>query len=919
MRRVVALAAAAIVIPMSSTWSQTTTGRLMATTVDDEGRPLSGVAVTVTSPALIGGAQTAPTDAAGEVVFLALAPGDYTVRAVLEGFVVQEHRAVKVPLGGAAVITMTLPALASFSGEIEVSEVTPVVDPTQVHTGQVFTQTYMQSSAIGSVNRSYTTIVNQTAGVAPLGMWANVPQPRVLGSTVGENAYFIDGMDATNPVMGTATTALNFDAIGEIQFQTGGFEAEFGRATGGILNLVSKSGGNRFSGTLDARYRDDSFQEGGDHFDASELSTKHQVFGATLGGPIVRDTVWFFVSYEWLEDLDTPVGAHTTTEQNQQNVLGKITWQIAPNWRLAGKYTTDPLTIDNWGASRWRLPEADIHKEGTTVVLSSELTAVLSDALLWSTALGTYDYESKVYPMNPDLSAIGHYNFDTGLFTVNRHIQQYWETSRTDLTTDLTWFVDGLAGSHELKGGFEYSDLSFNSSLCYTGTPNGERCVPGGAGYVFLDVQAGESAVPYLMEEYRQAGPMDYDGAVATAFVQDAWRPSRDLTLKIGLRYDAVTYDTNTGVEIADMDKLQPRLGFAWDIAGNAKNILRGSWGRFMHPNIIVLPSQVAQVYQPSSYWYSCSTIMGAPSTDECEAAAAELGWQHQADHAGWDPSGWVLAPFEVYASEPNRADAGLSATYADEAILAFEREVAPRSAIEITFIDKKTRDIIDDTCRGNWPEPYPGAECDYFMIANIPDLKRDFRGLTLSFETRTLPWLTLLASYTYSASKGSINYSQNQAAEVDAYPWHYDNIYGYLWDHQRHRVKLNGFFNITGDWNIAFDARWSSPWTWTPFEDRGDDPEIPWGVHYLEPRGSREADNEYQLDLQLAKGFTTGGIRFVLIGSVFNAINTENVFNVCDHISGCGFDEDGSPFNMGDPTHWQMPRRYEVGFRVEF
>ena len=240
------------------------------------------------------------------------------------------------------------------------------------------------------------------------------PNPDVFGSTIGENAYFIDGMDATNPVMATATAVLNFDAIAEIQLQTGGFEAEYGRATGGIINVVSKSGGNRFSGTIDARYRDDSFQESGDYFDTSELSSKHQILGATLGGPILRDKVWFFASYGWINDLFTPIASPTTTDQKGQNYLGKITWQIAPAWRLSGKYTSDPTTWDNLDRLAGRCPRQPHSKKGTTAILSTELTSVLSDSLMWNTTLGTYAYESHVYPMNPDLSAIGHYNFDTG-------------------------------------------------------------------------------------------------------------------------------------------------------------------------------------------------------------------------------------------------------------------------------------------------------------------------------------------------------------------------------------------------------------------------------------------------------------------------------------------------------------------------
>jgi len=905
-----------LVVATSVAQAQTTTGRLIGVVSDDTEAPLPRVKVTISSPALIGGAQTRVTGGDGGFSFISIAPGMYVAEAELAGFITQERNEVKVPLGGAAAVHITMPR-ASFSGEIDVLAVTPVVDPTQVNTGQIFDRSYMQSSAIGSGNRSYNTVVNQTAGVVGGGEWAGVSQPRVLGSTIGENAYFIDGMDTTNPVMATATAVLNFDAIGEIQLQTGGFEAEYGRATGGIVNLVTRSGGNQLSGTVDARYRDASFQESGDHFE-DDLTTRHGVLGATLGGPILRDRVWFFTSYGWINDVFTPIGSPTTRDQEGQNYLAKITWQIDPGWRLSAKYTTDPTTWDNYDADRVRMPGATRMKKGTTAVLSTELAAVLSDSLLWSTSLGTYDYESNVFPQTGDLAAISHYNYSTDLWSANHQNQQYWDTNRTDLATDLTWFVDGLAGSHEFKGGIEYSDLSFNRSNCTTGTPNGERCVPNGVGFSFRDIEA-EGTLPVYMYERYTSGPSDYSGSVATLFAQDAWRPVRDLTLKLGLRYDTVTYDTNTGTQIADLATLQPRLGAAWDLTGDGRSILRGSWGRFMHPNMLTLPSRVRDLVEPSYRWYSCSGyvpgVLEVPvaSPDECEAVAANRGWEYRLDNEGWDPYGWVLSPDEIYASEPNQAAADLSATYADQLILAFERQVGSQSSVELSFVDKGTRGIIDDTCNGNWPTPGADPSCDSYVLGNIQGLERDYQGVTLKYETRSFSWLTLLASYTYSSSRGSIEYSQGGEIEVDRYPWQYENIYGYLSDHRRHRLKLNGFFYVKGDWAIAFDGHWASPFTWAPLEDANDNPEMPSGLHLLEPRGSREANSNYQLDLQVSKGFTAGRVRFVLIATALNALGSEQPTEVCWSVSGC------TGIGMGEPIDWQTPRRYEVGFRVEF
>ncbi|MBP2649145.1 MAG: hypothetical protein H6Q77_2769, partial [Gemmatimonadetes bacterium] len=593
----------------------------------------------------------------------------------------------------------------------------------------------------------------------------------------------------------------------------------------------------------------------------------------------------------------------------------KFTWQAHPSWRAVASYSDNDREDRNINASRWVMPEARAVNEVPPTVIAAELSSVLSESLLWNTTLGVYELNDNLYPLSGDLQTIGHYNYVTGLYTHNFDNQQYLTSRRSDLATDLTWFVDGLLGSHELKGGIEYSDVLLDVQYCSTGTPNGERCVPGGVGFFFDDFEFEGQTMPWEMWEYGSSGTTEYTGIVSTVFAQDSWRVTRDLTLKVGLRYDAVTYDTNDGSEIADMSKWQPRLGAAWDLTGDATNVLRASWGRFLHPDALTLPWRVRTVVEPSYRWFSCSGYLplrlGVPvgSAGQCATAAADLGWEYRLDNAGWDPYGWALAPSEHYTSEPNRADPGIRATYADELVLAFERQIAVRSSIEISFVDKSTSDIVEDTCNGNWPEPSPGAACDHYVSANLPEARRDYRGLTLELETRSLDWLTLLASYTWSQSEGSVGYTQNMGEDFDVYPWHYDNRYGYTSDHRTHRIKLNGFMTLSGDWSLAVDAFWSSPFTWTPYENAGDNPEIPYGVHLLEPRGSRDANDVYQLDLQLTKGFTIGPVRLALIGSAYNVVSHEQPIAVCQHISGCGVAEDGAPIVMGDPTDWQPPR----------
>jgi len=213
--------------------------------------------------------------------------------------------------------------------------------------------------------------------------------------------------------------------------------------------------------------------------------------------------------------------------------------------------------------------------------------------------------------------------------------------------------------------------------------------------------------------------------------------------------------------------------------------------------------------------------------------------------------------------------------------------------------------------------------------MANFDNLKRDYEGFIVKYETRTFDWLTLLSSYTYSTSEGSQSYNQNAGVDYDVYPAHFDNRYGYMPDHRKHRFKLNGFFSIKGDWTIGFDYFYSSPYTYTPQANSADSggewngeeiPPMPYGTWFAEPRGNREANSTTQLDLQLSKGFTVGGMRFVLIGSVYNAVSNENVLTVCTSISGCIDPEDSSStVDLGDAQTWRQPRRYEVGFRFEF
>ncbi len=889
--------------------AQDTTGRMMVRTSDAAEAPLPGVAVTIASPSLIGGARTQVTDDRGEALFLTLGPGTYEVKATLHGFATQERREVWVRLGSLTALNVIMPE-ATFEGEIEVFDETPVVDPQQIGTEQVFDADYIEKTAIGSWQRFAASPGWQVPGITG--------SQDVLGSTEAENAWFLDGIEVTQSATGNLRSGaanVGIDAYQEIEVKTGGFEAEYGRALGGVTSIVMKSGGNRFSGSLNVRYQPDAFQEGGDHFDPDLRENRNLAIEATLGGPIVRDRLWFFAAFFRGESDSTPEGSPTTWMARVNAPKAKLTWQINPAWRGAATYFGNRATFENLNASRWTMPEAASIVERSPDHLSIGIDGMLSHALLWTSRIG-YDragYERQ--PMSGDLETISHFNVVTRVSSENYRGQEWDDSERVQIATDLTWFLNGTGGSHELKIGLEMTDTNETISLCSTGTADGVRCSTDVSGYEFADTVVNGEVSPLWLWEQHNAGPQDTRGLLWVGYIQDAWRPMANLTIKAGVRFDSITYDMErTGTSVT-MDRWQPRLGLAWDIGGNTNNVLRASAGRYMDPATMNLPWFGVQKFTDYRWW-SCSAVAGSYGFDPslCAAVAADFGWWYrETDPANWDPYGWALDPGnDIFGGVDQFLDPGLESAYSDQFILGFERTLWPRSSLEASLVFKRTRGLFEDTCNGNLPEPQPDAECSAYIATNLPQLERDYRALILRMETRALDWLTVLASYTLSESKGNHD-SLGFQYDWDFYPWHWENRSGYMSNHYRHHVKLNGYVLLPLDFTIAFNAGWRSPFKWTPELTRDDIPEMGYGRLFTEPRGEREGSSDTWLDLQFSKGFRIGPTHLDLIVSVLNALSKEEVTGVCELETGCG------DFQLGEPTDWDTPRAWEVGLRLTF
>jgi len=955
-----------------------TTSRLTGAVVDQDGAPLPGVTVTLSSEVLIGGPQAQVTDAAGSFQFLLLPPGRYRVDTELAGYLPAGVEA-RVALDRATAVQVRL-VRREFAGSIEVSAVAPLVDTTQVNSGDSYDEAFLQHAAVGMDGRDYLSVIGQAAGSVGSG---NV---RVMGGVQSDNVYLVDGLNTTDPATATFATLVNYDSIQEVSIQTTGFEAEFGQALGGVVNLVTRAGGNAFSGSLDVRYRDEGFAEGGEHWDPEVNVSSLRKVSATLGGPLLRDRLWFFLSVGNTLSKATPQGSPVTFEFDGYEWLGKLTWQASDASRVTVKAWGDPAEIHNSNASRYITAEAGAKQDQGGNIYHAELSSVLSDAWLLTFQAGANRQYLDGYPMSgrTDLPAYldGDLEAPNGVWFNNWLDAQYSDRDRDQYRAVASWFLDGAAGSHEVKGGVEYSGVDFGFRQFYPGGAWFEvyeyrGAHPGGSGLNDVD---GDGYTDYRMHRgLPDAGEWgESSGDLWTAFAQDTWRPLPSLTVKPGVRLDTAEYANLLGQSVADFQFWQPRVGVAWDLVGTGRSVLRASWGRFMHPASVNLADTVngraqygsleytgyesycRDYFPPGSNfcnreWLAQNRALDGQEVVTVDAAGNEHYW-YLTSQVGTDPF-QTVDTLGVGRLEP---------AWAESLTLAFEQQLGAETSVSVEYVHKDTRDLLEDACVNNawlWdpgaPRPSfddPGtwtsaAGCTGYVLLNPPGERREYEAYIAQVEARTGA-LHLMGSYTYATSRGN---SQSEAwdtyasAPYDFFPLDVYNIYGYLSDDRRHRVKLNGYLLLPLDFTVGFSGFWSSSpalsvyascanTTEEALAEGGYDPRLvdycsvdsaSWEGYFLLPRGARRGSSNSQVDVSVAKAFRFKGVSLELNLAVVNLLGSERVvqYQTYELLPDSNeLNPDGTPNPNYDPDNvwgaplsWQQPRRYEVGMRVEF
>ncbi|HZI65898.1 MAG TPA: TonB-dependent receptor plug domain-containing protein, partial [Thermoanaerobaculia bacterium] len=721
----------------------------------------------------------------------------------------------------------------------------------------------------------------------------------VYGSSGAENAFYIDGVNTTGVEYGFQGKDLNFEFIQEVQVKTGGYEAEFGRSTGGIINVITKSGGNEFHGTLDARYRSEKLTEEGEEtrdfpagtdtlrYDRDRQDFQNFSPSATLGGPLLRDRIWFFGSVErpQFENQPPDLFGFQPGRRDFQGwtVFAKATATPAPSHTLALKFNSETADVPHAQNSSFYTPEAGYDQSQDLRIYNASYDAVLNPSWLANFQVGYLENRLDARPHSGDLDTTGTIDQVTGIASGNYTNVQTSERPRLQALASTSYLAEFL-GSHVFKVGTDLEWTKFENLNNVTGTPldpsfcSEQFGQPAGATCGAINEPADGDNFLYLV--YTDLPVQTFEGRGMSFYAQDEWRPVQNLTAKIGLRYDEADFYLPGDEKVKTFARFQPRVGIAWDLFNNASTIVKANAGEFMEDNALTLPSFLSRQGSVLSLFLWSN---------------AQQRYRFFGAFGG--PSG-------------NALDPSMRPTYSQQVTGGVTQRIFKNTSLDVTGIYRRNKNVFEDTCADE--------DCTFYWLTNRPNgmdvLKSNYRGLIFKVESRPTEGMSWILSYTTSKSRSAVEYTQNAGSDFDVFPEHYVNRFGYTSDDARHVVKLDGYVRLPWELFLGTSAYWDSGIAYNVTR-----PAASYGVEFLEPRGSRRLPDFYRWDAQLQKDFPIGPVRIGLIGAVFNILDTEIAIQRDENVGDGGtIDEPTNPrFNFA--TAWQRPRSYELGFRIEF
>jgi hypothetical protein len=425
--------------PLDPAFAQTT-GGIRGTVLNKDGEPLPGATVVI-SNAMLGVQQGAVTDAKGEFRVVPLAPGKgYSVRVQFPGMSTVTVPDVEVAANRVTNVPVTLRPDKELQERIRVTAKTDVVNQESTTVETKITSEFIDALPI--LGRNYQDVLTLAPGVTDVDGDGN---PNIHGARDVDVATLVDGVSTVDPVTGQVGQQLNINSIQEIEVKTAGASAEFGRAQGGFVTIVTKTGGNDFEGSFRIDYRTNILDGDGAGIDdprlhggLGEIGLRDLDFTTvypqlTLSGPIIKDKAWYFVAAEY-RDEETPVNALTQAfvrTHEETRLFGKASWDVSTNHRLMFTATFDPQTDYNLGLDSFTAIESGFTFEsgGRNLVLRE--TAVFSPNVYLETTLQDFVSSPTLTPtLDPDTNG-------NGVLFVDRNNNGFFEATERDPGEDF--------------------------------------------------------------------------------------------------------------------------------------------------------------------------------------------------------------------------------------------------------------------------------------------------------------------------------------------------------------------------------------------------------------------------------------------------------------------------------------------------
>ena len=624
----VAAPAAVMLTPTVAAAQNLAQGAVSGTVLNQANAPVSGASVTLQSVSQ-GFSRTYTTDASGSFRAVALPPGQYEATVNASGFN-SLIETLSVGAGGTTSFTFTVGSSAgadSTVDEIVVVGVRQAVSEFDATTTGLTVNVEELSSRI-PVARDASAIALLAPGVtASDGAFGNIPT--IGGASAGENTYFINGLNITKFRDFTGSSTVPFEFYQTLETKTGGYQAEFGRGTGGVLNGTTKSGGNEWEFGITGYWSPDSLRADApntylaqNNYDESEASDVIIDFG----GPIIRDRLFIFGLYNFRDREATNIGTLNTAVDPTFGVVGsngtvvtsddpfygaKVDFLITDDHRLEFTYFSDEqeqntrnIFVNTNGDEVGQFTPSTFKFGGSNWI--ARYTGIWTDWLTTSLSYGVNEYNE--YAFSPgDAGALITDQLPgfprRGIWGVGQPSTN--EDERTILRADVDIYAS-LFGEHHFRIGVDQEKLEASQLLDYSGTgysycrpggfANGIACtgeVTGGLWYRYqtLHTAATAGARTDLIGRPRRVRirAYDNDGAWSSTqnayYLQDSWEVTDQLTLNLGIRNEGFENENIAGVAFVDLqDQWAPRLGFTYDVTGDRSSKLFGFYGRYFLP-----------------------------------------------------------------------------------------------------------------------------------------------------------------------------------------------------------------------------------------------------------------------------------------------------------------------------------------------